>query len=404
MAQPQAGSRGGVDTAAAGAGAPLRLPASGRRPARRRATGQAAAALARARPALLAYAAVRALGLALALARTDRSALDLLAGRWDSAWYLLIAEQGYAGSCPAQGELCRYAFFPLYPVLIRTAATLTPLPAPWAALLLSLTASGVAAWGVYAVAERCAGRRTAFIATVLWGVLPHAVVESMAYTESLFTALAAWALYAVLTGRWPAAGALACLAGLTRPTGIAVAAAVGVSALLALRARPLPRRPALALALAPLGWLGWVAWTGVRAGRWDGYFVVQRRWGSYVDGGAYTWDRLGRLFARPETPLSAAAVAAVLAGAAVLLVVCVLQRWPLPLLVHSGLTLLITVGGAGYFHSKGRFLLPAFALLLPVAAALGRARPGVLRAVLLPAAVVSGLFGGHLLLVAGHSP
>ncbi|PRH78703.1 hypothetical protein C6N75_13580 [Streptomyces solincola] len=377
---------------------------AGRQPAGRRSTGRTAAALGRARTALLAYAAVRALGLTLALSGTDRSAFDLLAGRWDSGWYVLIAEEGYAGSCPVQGDLCRYAFFPLYPALIRTTASLTPLPAPWAALLLSLAASAAAAWGVYAVVEHCAGRRTALVATVLWGALPHAVVESMAYTESLFTALAAWALYAVLTGRWLAAASLACLAGLTRPTGIAVVAAVGVPALLALRARPLPRRAAAALVLAPLGWLGWVAWTGVRAARWDGYFLVQRRWGSYVDGGRYTWDRLGRLFARPETPLSAAVVAAVLAGAAVLLVVCVLQRWPLPLLVHSGLTLLITVGGAGYFHSKGRFLLPAFALLLPLAAALARARPGVLHAVLVPAAVVSGLFGGHLLLVAGHSP
>src|SRR4051812_21692195 len=34
--------------------------------------------------------------------------------RWDSVWYLTIADSGYAGSTP------RAAFFPLYPLLIRT--------------------------------------------------------------------------------------------------------------------------------------------------------------------------------------------------------------------------------------------------------------------------------------------
>jgi hypothetical protein len=53
----------------------------------------------------------------------------------------------------------------------------------------------------------------------------------MAYSESLFTALAAWSLYAVLTDRWVTAGTLALFAGLTRPVGLAVVAAVWVTAL-----------------------------------------------------------------------------------------------------------------------------------------------------------------------------
>lgn len=62
------------------------------------------------------------------------------------------------------------------------------------------------------------------------GVYPTAFVQSMAYTETLFTALAAWALYAVLRGRWIVAGALCVLAGLTRPTAAALIAALAITA------------------------------------------------------------------------------------------------------------------------------------------------------------------------------
>ncbi|MET0762178.1 MAG: mannosyltransferase family protein, partial [Thermoleophilaceae bacterium] len=38
--------------------------------------------------------------------------------RWDAAWYLRIADSGYGDSAP------RAAFFPLYPLLVRSLATL----------------------------------------------------------------------------------------------------------------------------------------------------------------------------------------------------------------------------------------------------------------------------------------
>lgn len=76
---------------------------------------------------------------------------------------------------------------------------------------------------------------------LVWAVLPVGIVQSMAYSESLFTALAAWSLYAVLTGRWVTAGVLASLSGLTRPVGLAVVAAVWAAAVASfLRERKAP--------------------------------------------------------------------------------------------------------------------------------------------------------------------
>lgn len=187
--------------------------------------------LRRAAPALLGYAAVRALGL-LTLAgwsaARGKSAYTLLTARWDSLWYTRVAELGYGYEVrlPDGDVHSNLAFFPLLPWLERLLHALTPLSYAGAGFTVSLLASLAAAWGIFAVADHVYGRRVGVCAVLLWAVLPVGIVQSMAYSESLFTALAAWSLYAVLTGRWLTAGALAALAGLTRPVGIAVVAAV----------------------------------------------------------------------------------------------------------------------------------------------------------------------------------
>lgn len=194
-------------------------------------TAPRAPALRRAAPALLGYAAVRALGLVVLAgwsAARDRSAYTLLTARWDSLWYTRVADLGYGYEVrlPNGDVHSNLAFFPLLPWLERLLHALTPLSYADAGFTVSLLASLAAAWGIFAVTDVVYGRRAGICAVLLWAVLPVGIVQSMAYSESLFTALAAWSLYAVLTGRWVSAGALAALAGLTRPVGLAVVAAV----------------------------------------------------------------------------------------------------------------------------------------------------------------------------------
>lgn len=179
---------------------------------------------------------MRALGLvALAVwsAARDKSALTLLSARWDSLWYTRVAELGYGYEVrlPNGDVHSNLAFFPLLPWLERAVSAVTPLSYAHAGLVVGTLASLAAAWGIFAVADQVYGRRVGVCAVLLWAVLPVGVVQSMAYTESLFTALAAWSLYAVLTGRWVTAGTLAALAGLTRPVGLAVVAAVWAAAI-----------------------------------------------------------------------------------------------------------------------------------------------------------------------------
>ncbi|WP_307619812.1 mannosyltransferase family protein [Streptomyces sp. V3I7] len=402
--------------------------------------------LSRAAPALLGYAAVRVLGLvvlAVWSAARGHDAHTLLTARWDSLWYTRVAELGYGYqvALPNGDVHSNLAFFPLLPWLERLLHALTPLSYADAGFAVSLLASLAAAWGIFAVADHVHDRRAGVCAVLLWAVLPVGIVQSMAYSESLFTALAAWSLYAVLTGRWVTAGLLASLAGLTRPVGIAVVAAVwavGVApivrdrrAALAHGARRGERAPdpadesparrvpawagaqettrapapgaslwrrALGLLLAPVGAAAYVLWVGHRTGRGPlGYLDVQAGWRNGFDGGyAFACFIAGKFTSLPSALAGIGLIIGI--GLVILLyVTCVRQRQPLALLVYTGVVTALALCASSYFGSKPRLLLPAFPLLLPAAPALARLRTSRSALVTAGIAVVSALYGAFWL-------
>ncbi|WP_055695388.1 glycosyltransferase family 39 protein [Streptomyces prasinopilosus] len=411
-------------------------------------------ALRRAAPALLGYAAVRALGLlvlALWSEARGKSAYTLLTARWDALWYTGIAESGYGYEVRlANGDVhSNLAFFPLLPWLERLVAAVSPLSYADGGFLVSVLASLAAAWGIFAVADHLYGPRAGGCAVLLWAVLPVGVVQSMAYSESLFTALAAWSLYAVLTGRWVTAGVLASLAGLTRPVGLAVIAAVWTAGAVSLpharrgageahrssggfrgaaardgarsgeRAAPegdTPRAPsaggasvppgspgagarrALALFLAPLGAAGYVLWVGHRTGKGPfGYLDVQAGWRNGFDGGfAFARFTAEKFASLPTVPAGIGLVLGV--GLLVrLYVLCVRRRQPLPLLVYAGAVTVLALCASSYFGSKPRLLMPAFPLLLPLAQGLARLRTPRSALVVTSAAAASAVYGAFWL-------
>ncbi|MFJ3904393.1 glycosyltransferase family 39 protein [Streptomyces sp. NPDC090025] len=353
------------------------------------------ASLHRAAPALGLFAAARLTGilvLALWAWHIGRSPRALLAKSWDSDWYTRIAAHGYGhtltwGHGVVQSDL---AFFPLYPGLVRAVTTVLPVSGGTAGLLLSWTAAAVAAWGIFLVAERLCGRPVAVLTVLLWGLLPHSIVLTMAYTEPLMTAFAAWALYALLTRRWLWAGALAALAGLSRPNGVAIAAAVLAAVALELwrRRGRVPWRIWAGGALAPVGWLSYLLWVGARRGDLlGGYFAVQDGWTSRFDFGRGALRFVREMLRGPTQFGFTMALLITAAGVLLFALLAYGERPPLPVLVYTAVLVLITVGGSGFFESKPRFLLPAFPLLLPLARAMTRARPGA------AIVVIAGLAG-----------
>ncbi|MFG2781901.1 hypothetical protein ACGFY7_29140 [Streptomyces prunicolor] len=387
-----------------------------------------AAPLRRAAPALLGYAAVRALGLvvlAVWSAARGKSAHTLLTARWDALWYTRVADLGYGYEVrlPNGDVHSNLAFFPLLPWLERLMHAMSPLSYADGGLVVSLLASLAAAWGIFAVVEHVygrrnqegrearpwkggGGRRVGVYAVLLWAVLPVGIVQSMAYSESLFTALAAWSLYAVLTGRWPAAGVLALFAGLTRPVGLAVVAAVwvaGVASFVRDRstapapgARVWPR--ALGMALAPLGAAGYVLWVGHRTGKGPfGYLDVQAGWRNGFDGGAAFGRFVGDKFTSFPSALAGVGLIVGVGLVLWLYVVGVRQGQPLPLLVYTGVVTALALCASSYFGSKPRLLMPAFPLLLPLALALARLRTSRSAWVVGGVAVASAVYGAFWL-------
>jgi hypothetical protein len=365
----------------------------------------------RAAPALLGYAAVRALGLvALAVwsAARGKSAHTLLTARWDALWYTRVADLGYGYEVrlPNGDVHSNLAFFPLLPWLERAVHAVSPLSYADGGLVVSVLASLAAAWGIFAVAEHVYGRRAGVCAVLLWAVLPVGIVQSMAYSESLFTALAAWSLYAVLTGRWPTAGVLALFAGLTRPVGLAVVAAVWVAGVTSfVRDRSTARVPgvriwprALGMALAPLGATGYVLWVGHRTGKGPlGYLDVQAGWRNGFDGGVAFARFVGDKFTSFPSALAGVGLIVGVGLVVWLYVVGVRQGQPLPLLVYTGVVTALALCASSYFGSKPRLLMPAFPLLLPLALALARLRTSRSAWVVGGVAVASAVYGAFWL-------
>ncbi|MFI9755167.1 glycosyltransferase family 39 protein [Streptomyces collinus] len=342
-------------------------------------------------------------------------AWDVLAS-WDGWWYQQIAEHGYDPALePVPGakglitlEGNSAAFFPLYPTLMRVVSECTGLGLYGAGMTVSVIASFVAALGVYAVAKRLGGHRAGLVAAGLWAVWPGSGTEWSGYSESLYTALAAWACHAVMSRRWLTAGLLTCAAGLCRPTAVALVAALAVAVALSLRRREDGvRRPLAAVAVAPLGLFGYLAWVNYRMGDINGYSKLQDgAWAHKFDWGVHTFNVLTSipvghfdyLFAMPFEDVIGVCVVLMVP---VLTVLLLRLRPPAVLVVYTVLSYLMVMTTQQYFGNVSRYLLPLFPLFVPLALAMSRLRWPSLATVLGTAALASGSYAGYVLFILG---
>ena len=288
--------------------------------------------------------------------------------RWDAQWYRRIAEGGYGHIVVAADgrHLSDFAFFPLYPLTERILHNITHLTYIASGVFITFTASIFAVIAIHKIVSQLFSEQIALITVVMWAALPISFVTSIAYSESLFTALAAWSLWHCLRKDWLSAGFLAALAGLTRPTGLAVAVAVVIAATFELKVNRDNLRAWGALIVAPLGWLGYMAYVSISVGHWNGYSTVTRDWGNTIDGGQTFIKWIWSFFASGSSIKGFLILVALL-----ILVLQVYQLWKLKLQFEIFLfTLLIVILAlitSGFFGSKPRYLLPVFPLLLPTA-------------------------------------
>jgi len=144
------------------------------------------------------------------LTRPGGALAELLAApaaRWDSMWFLTIAEGGY--------DEARAAFFPLYPGLLwLTGGSVL------GGVLVSAAATVAGLVVLHRLVALDHGPRAAALTVALVAWFPMAGFLSAVYSEGLFLALSVGAVYTARTGRWGWAGALGGLAAATRSAGL----------------------------------------------------------------------------------------------------------------------------------------------------------------------------------------
>jgi hypothetical protein len=143
-------------------------------------------------------------------------------GRWDSVWYLAIADGGYPAS-----DARRPAFFPLYPWLVRVAGAITGAPLIAGALLSTACFAG-ALVVLHRLAELELGPEAARWTVWALALFPMSFFFSAVYAEALFLLLSVGAVYAARTGHWAWAGMLGALAAGTRSAGLVLVVALGL--------------------------------------------------------------------------------------------------------------------------------------------------------------------------------
>jgi hypothetical protein len=222
------------------------------------------------------------------------NALAAPLARWDSVWYLAIANDGYPADDPR-----RAAFFPLYPLLVRAAKAVVGSPIV-AGALVSLACFAVALVLLHRLTEIELGAPAARATVWAIALFPGAVFFSAVYSEALYLALSVGSIYAARTGRWAWAGAAGALGAATRSAGVLLLVPLAVLWLARGERRP---RDAAWIALVPVGLAGFCAALALGGGDALAPFHAQDIWfrhfaGPFVgvwDGTTAAWRGLHHL-------------------------------------------------------------------------------------------------------------
>ena len=137
--------------------------------------------------------------------------------RWDSVWFLRIAEHGYGAA--QRGAAA--AFYPLYPLALAALGRVLGGHYVLAGIVISLAATLGSFALLYRLAEPKLGADGARRAVLYLAVFPTALFLQAVYSESLFLLLALASLALAERRRNLPARIAAGLANLTRSLGLA---------------------------------------------------------------------------------------------------------------------------------------------------------------------------------------
>ena len=308
---------------------------------------------------------------------------------WDGWWYEQVALHGYPSQLPLDElgtvDLNEWAFYPLYPGIVRGLMELTG--GTWIVLapLVSAVLGAAALLVIYRVVEVGAPRAVAArpglpLATVaVVAFFPSAVVLQVAYTESLALLLVATSLLLLIQRRYEWAMLAVALLGFTRAIALPMAAVIAVH--LALRwwnaragAEEFSRRDRLrGLLLLVVAGVSGVLWLGITApgtGELNAYFQTQAAWRPGRGSGLFMgWLRLSTF-----SPIGVVLAVGAVVGIIALLLSPAGRRLGVELWTWTAVYVLFLATVGDVISSQLRFLLLAFPLAIALVGLIPRPR------------------------------
>ncbi len=211
--------------------------------------------------------------------------------QWDCGWYMSLAQSGYDAAphvAPGIYGQANWAFFPLFPLLVRGIARVFSVPVVNGGFIVANVSFALfvflaAKYLARVRPEHCQAALVLFLFAV-----PSSFYFSLPYTEATYAALAMATLYFSVNGALPAASIATALLSATRVTGVLFVPVIAVQF-----ARRLWRRwhagdhagaasealPALFwVALAPLGLFVFMAYLYLHMGDALAFAHVQVAW------------------------------------------------------------------------------------------------------------------------------
>ena len=310
--------------------------------------------------------------------------------QYDCGWYLRIAASGYSADADFAnfGSLPHWAFFPLFPMLLRLPMAVFPnTGALFGQEVAGLFAAGVLYLGFILIALLYAKRtRPALDPRLLLAVLilsPYGYFFSAVYSEGLFNLLLLAALLMLAQRRVMAAAVFTALLCATRPTGVIMLVPIAVERLTHLWRNwnrenriALLGETLLPIAVAPLGLSLFMAVQYVAMGDALAFSHVQLLWERHWSGplstlaaGLAAWD-WPKLFDPTAPPSQSYDAAWALLGLAVAGFLAWRRRFAEAWVLSVG----VLLPAATALHSLPRFVATSPFVLFTLAQAISRLR------------------------------
>jgi len=290
---------------------------------------------------------------------------------WDGKWYFALIRDSYPSRIPPNvtwdDYQARTAFFPVYPTMVRWFDKVLPGGDVFAGIALNFILGAVAVYLVGRLARELFDDQIAYRSMLLMSLFPGSFVLSFTYSEATLLVLAAGCLLCLHRRNWVVAGVLASIGAATRPNGIALIAACGIAALIAIK-RDREWRSLIAVVLAPMGFLGFHLFLFYRTSEDLAWFRTQgEAWDEGTSFGLTairnTIDAFTSPLASPTDILTAVSFVATL----VLLYAAWKKRLPWPVVTYCAVVLILMLAPSTV-TARPRFLYTAFPLLIAAAA------------------------------------